>query len=84
MLCMYIAEFFAMFSVYYRHFEDKKQYVIENINEIIVLFTIYHLFCFTRFVPNGYEKAYIVGFSLLALTLTNMVANLGPVTFEIL
>ena len=50
LLCMYINQAYLMYMVFNRLYECKKDNTIEILNEIIVLLTVYHLFCFSDFV----------------------------------
>ena len=74
---MYINQFFLMFIMYNRIFKSKYEQVMSNINEIIILLTVYHLFCFTYFVPDALTRE-VVGTSLISLTVLNFLINLLP------
>lgn len=73
-----------MFTIYHKVYADPKQRMISNLNEIITLLTIYHLFCFTNFVPNGETQYYFVGNSMIMMTYLNLIINLGPIVPELL
>ena len=53
--------------------------MISNLNEIITLLTVYHLFCFTDFVSSNETKAVAVGNSMMFITLINLIVNIGPI-----
>ena len=84
MLCMYINQAHMMFVFYNRLYEDKQEWVIQCLNEIIVVLTIYHLFCFTDWVDDLWTKQMIVGFSMIGMTGLNMGINLGPLLPKLL
>ena len=50
MLLMFLNQFFTMFIMYTKTHSDKKAHRIESMNEIVIMLTIYHFFCFTDFV----------------------------------
>ena len=79
---MYMNQLYTMFTIYNRVFENHRTQVIENLNEIIILATIYHLFCFTDFVGDPETRSIFVGISMLMMTMINMAINLIPVGFE--
>ena len=81
---MYLNQFYTMYTCYNRLFESYRTQIIENFNEIIIMLTIYHMFCFTDFVPNGETRAMFVGISMLMMTVINMLVNLVPVGIEAL
>ena len=56
---------------------------MELINEAFVLFVTYHLYMFTDFLPNM-EIRRIVGLSLIATTLLNVILSIGVVVVETL
>ena len=84
MFVMYLNQFYMMFTTYFRIFEERRSQVISNINEIITLLTVYHLFCFTDIVPNGETRALAVGRSMMGITFFNLLVNLGPIIPDIL
>ena len=51
---------------------------------MIILLTIYHLFCFTDFVPEAETRASFVGLTLVGMTFINMGVNLLPLAFKAL
>ena len=63
---------------------EKSRNVISNINEVIILLTIYHLFCFTDFVPEAETRASFVGLTLVGLSFINLGVNLLPLAFKAL
>ena len=73
-----------MFIMYNTLYEDKQRNVISHINEVIILLTIYHLFCFTDFVPNAETRASFVGLTLVGMSFINMGVNLLPLAFKAL
>ena len=73
-----------MFTAYNRIYEEKQTHLITNINEIIILLTIYHLFCFTNFVPDAETRASFVGISMVSVTFVIMIVNLAPIVFNTL
>ena len=83
MLCMYINQAYMMFVVYFRLFYDKKEWIIQCLNEIIVLLTIYHLFAFTDWVTDPWMKTYFIGYSMVGMTGLNMLVNLVPLLPEL-
>ena len=58
--------------------------MIESLNEIIVMLTIYHFFCFTHFVRDAAVRSGFVSSSMIMMTVLNMSVNLVPVAFEVL
>jgi len=83
MLMMYINQAYMMFVVYYRLYEDKKEWVIQCLNEIIIVITVYHLFCLTDWVTDLWIKQMVVGISMISMTGLNMGINLGPLLPEL-
>jgi hypothetical protein len=79
MIVMYLNQAYMMFTIYHKVYADPKQRMISNLNEIITLLTIYHLFCFTNFVPDAETQYYYVGNSMIMMTYLNLVINLGPI-----
>ena len=79
MFVMYLNQLVMMFTIFHKVYADRKNRIIGNLNEIITLLTVYHLFCFTNFVPSGEVKSWLVGNSMISLTFLNLVINLGPV-----
>ena len=51
-------------------------------NEIIILLTIYHFFCFTDFVTDVETRAFVVGYSMLMMTGLNMAVNFTPILYQ--
>ena len=51
---------------------------------MIILLTIYHLFCFTDFVPEAETRASFVGLTLVGMSFINMGVNLLPLAFKAL
>ena len=84
MLCMYINQAHMMFVVYFRLYYDKKEWIIQCLNEIIVLLTIYHLFAFTDWVTDPWMKTYFVGYSMVGMTGLNMLVNIGALIPELI
>ena len=72
-----------MFIIYHKVYADPKHQIISNLNEIITLLTIYHLFCFTNLVQDSETQYYFVGNSMILMTFLNLVVNLGPVIPEL-
>ena len=83
MIVMYLNQAYMMFVIYHKVYADPKSRMIANLNEIIILLTIYHLFCFTNFVPNGETQYYFVGNSMILMTYLNLTINLGPLIPEL-
>ena len=73
-----------MFIMYNTLYEDKQRNFISCMNEVIILLTIYHLFCFTDFVPNAETRASFVGLSLVGMSFINMGVNLLPLAYKAL
>ena len=84
MLLMYLNQFYTMFILYTKTYNDKKTQRIETINEIIVLLTVYHFLCFTNFVADVDTRSGFVSYSMLGMTGLNMIVNLVPVIVEML
>lgn len=63
-------------------FDEKKTQIIETLNEIIVMLTIYHFFCFTNFVSDPGIRTGFLSNSMLLMTGLNMTVNLLPVVHE--
>ena len=72
-----------MYTINNRIYISKKDQVISNLNEIITLLTVYHLFCFTDFVDSNETKAFAVGNSMMFITLINLIINIGPILPDI-
>ena len=83
MIVMYLNQAYMMFTIYNKMYVDPKQQIISNLNEIIVLLTIYHLFCMTNFVPNAETQYSFVGNSMIMMTFLNLLINLGPVFLDL-
>ena len=79
---LYLNQFYTMFVVYTQMFEEKKTQMKETLNEIIVMLTIYHFFCFTNFVSDPSIRAGFLSYSMLLMTCLNMTVNLLPVVHE--
>ena len=73
-----------MFILFTKTYEDKNTPIIETLNEIIVMLTIYHFFCFTHFVGDAAVRSGFVSSSMIMMTVLNMSVNLVPVAYEIL
>ena len=54
-----------------------------NLNEIITVLSVYHLFCFTEFVLDGETKAVAVGNSMIFITFLNLIVNIAPIVPEL-
>ena len=63
-------------------FDEKKTQIIETLNEIIVMLTIYHFFCFPNFVSDSSIRSGFLSNSMLLMTGLNMTVNLLPVVHE--
>jgi len=61
-------------------FKQKILNRMEMFNEAFVLMTNYHLFTFTEFSPDVYARENM-GNSLIAVTILNLVVNIGVITF---
>ena len=79
---MYLNQAYTMFVVNNLLYEDKKKQIISIINEITILLTIYHFFCFTDFVADADTKDTFVGITMVGLTFVNMGVNLIPLTLQ--
>ena len=67
---LYIILFVAM-----NPFEEYRKYRIELINEVLLMFVFYHLFCFTEFMPDvdaAFRMGYSFCFFLAILILMNI------------
>ena len=84
MSLMYLNQFYTMFILYTKTYNDSKTQKIETLNEIIVLLTIYHFFCFTNFVTDVETRSTFVSYSMLGMTGLNMVVNLAPVVVDMM
>ena len=82
MLLMYLNQAYTMFVVNNLLYEEKKKQIISIINEITILLTIYHFFCFTDFVADADTKDTFVGITMVGLTFVNMGVNLIPLTLQ--
>lgn len=83
-LLMYLNQSYTMFILFTKTYEDRHTQIIETLNEIIVMLTIYHFFCFTHFVRDAAVRFGFVSSSMIMMTVLNMSVNLIPVAFEIL
>jgi len=83
MILMYVNQAYMMFTIYNKVYADPKLRIIGNLNEIITLLTIYHLFCFTNFVQSGETQYHYVGNSMIFMTFLNLIVNLGPLVPEL-
>jgi len=59
----------------YEPFEDPIFTKIELMNEITSVFLLYHMFCFTDWVPNASDR-YIMGWSFICFTSLNLICHL--------
>ena len=62
-------------------FETKKLNYLEILNEACILGASYHLLVFTDFVPSD-DLQYMSGWSLISLTLINMLVNIVIIARE--
>ena len=81
---MYLNQFYVMFIVYNNLFVTRRNRIIQSLNEVIVLLTVYHLFCFTDFVQDAEARSVAVGNSMLGMTFLNLAVNLVPVLVDLL
>jgi hypothetical protein len=58
-----------------RPFEDSMLNKLEIFNEHCVLGSVYHMYAYTEYVPEV-ETQYKVGYSMIALTVFNIAANI--------
>lgn len=70
-----------MYLIYFNPFEDVKMNRIEIFNESTILLSGYHLIFFTDFLPNV-EFQYMAGYSMIAVTLLNVVVNTSIMMVE--
>ena len=84
MLLMYLNQFYIMYIIHQRVYYETNQQIIETLNEIIILLTIYHFFCFTDFVSDIEVRSIFVGYSMLFMTGLNMTVNFTPICFSLL
>jgi hypothetical protein len=66
---------------YFRPYTTQKQNNLELFNEICILAASYHLIIFTDFVDD-LDIKYQAGWSLIAITLINLIGNLTLVFIE--
>ena len=66
-----------------RLFSDYRIQFIEILNEIVLILTIYLIYCFTDYIQDPYTRATYVGSLMLLMTAWNMAINLAPVAIEI-
>lgn len=62
---------------------DRKANSMELLNETFVLLTTYHLYQFTSFMADLKIRSY-TGTSLIVITITNVLLNIGIVVFTTL
>ena len=84
MSLMYLNQFYTMFILYTKTYNDSQTQKIETLNEIIILLTIYHFFCFTDFVTDVETRSTFVSYSMLGMTGLNMIVNLAPVVVDLM
>ena len=84
LLCMYMNQAYLMFLAYTRIFASQKIFAIEILNEIVILLTVYHIYCFTDFVSDPYVRSNYIGWSIIIATILNFIINLLPFGKEIL
>ena len=82
MLCMWLNQFYTMFVVHVRLQDCYSAQVVEELNEIIIMLTVYHFFCFTDFVQDTGARANYVGLSMVSITVMNMAVNLIPILID--
>jgi len=70
------------YNGYAKPFERHSQYVIETINEVTVIMIIYHVFCFTEFVPDP-KTRHTVGWSLIVTITCNLLINVFLIIKEL-
>ena len=61
---VFIHSIYIILFVAINPFEEYRKYRIELINEVLLMFVFYHLFCFTEFMPD-IDAAYMMGESFL-------------------
>lgn len=66
---------------YIEPFIKWSDYFLEMLNEVFVLFTIYHLTCFTDFVPSEEPRA-VMGLSLIVVTGLDILINLFWIVYS--
>ena len=71
-----------MYVSYVDLFNTKRRQVIEELNEILIMLTVYHFFCFTDFVQDVSTRTKYVGLSMVGITLLNMAVNLIPILYD--
>ena len=79
---MFINQFYLMFVMYNMLFLRPRDRVVEALNEIFIILTMYHLFMFTDAVDAG-VRGNVIGNSAVALTFLNITVNLVPVTIDL-
>ena len=79
---MFINQFYLMFVMYNMLFLRPRDRVVETVNEIFILLTMYHLFMFTDAVDAD-VRGNVIGNSAVALTFLNIAVNLGPVAIDL-
>ena len=70
-----------IFLQYYWPFDEPIFTYLETINEITTLFFLYHMFTFTDWVPKA-EVRYLLGWSFIAFTVTNLTLHIVLVIKE--
>ena len=58
----------------YQPFEERKILALEVMNEVTNLILLYHVMCFTRFIPNA-EDRYQLGWSFIGFISCNMLVH---------
>jgi uracil DNA glycosylase len=72
-----------IYLVYVRPFKQPSQNYIEIFNEINIMVAALHLFLFTDFVDSP-ETQYLIGWSLIAVMLLNILVNVFIMVAETL
>ena len=65
----------ACFLLNFTPFEDPLPLDLEIFNEVTTIMLLYHVTCFTEFIPSALTHA-LIGYSFLALMLGNMAVHL--------
>ena len=82
LLTMYLCQAFLMFMVYYRMYKSRKEWVINILNETIIVLTVYHLYGFTDWIPDVHTRA-MLGYSLVGMAAANAAINYAPLSHEL-
>ena len=69
-----------MYLISVKPFKEPRLNKLEIFNELTVLFCAYHLPLFSDLVPDADIK-YMAGWSILMVTCTNLMINIGIVTY---